>query len=126
MVQPFWRSPHRYGRLESLQCQFAVQSIADGSTDDTARKEIDDDGEIKPSCTGGNPDALDAELAAIMRFASVSCRDIDAVKNAIEFPWNNKQTEGQVTRLKMLKRAMYDRAGPGLISPRILLLNERL
>jgi transposase len=39
-------------------------------------------------------------------------RDIDAVKNAIELPWSNGQAEGQINRLKMLKRAMYGRAGP--------------
>jgi hypothetical protein len=47
-----------------------------------------------------------------MRFASVLRRDIDAVKNAIELPWSNGQAEGQINRLKMLKRAMYGRAGP--------------
>ncbi|MGZ2505244.1 hypothetical protein ACVINI_005790 [Rhizobium beringeri] len=31
-------------------------------------------------------DAIDTELTAIMRFASVLRRDIDAVKNAIETP----------------------------------------
>ena len=36
-------------------------------------------------------DAIDTELTAIMRFASVLRRDIDAVKNAIELPWSNGQ-----------------------------------
>jgi len=44
-----------------------------------------------------------------MRFASVLRRDIAAVKNAIELPWSNGQAEGQINRLKMLKRAMYGR-----------------
>ena len=34
-------------------------------------------------------DAVDTELTAIMRFASVLRRDIDAVRNAIELPWSN-------------------------------------
>ncbi len=46
-------------------------------------------------------DAIDTELTAIMRFASVLRRDIDAVKNAIELPWSNGQAEGQeINRLK--------------------------
>lgn len=51
-------------------------------------------------------DAIDTELTAIMRFASVLRRDIDAAKNAIELPWSNGQAEGQINRLKMLKRAI--------------------
>ncbi len=47
-------------------------------------------------------------------------RDYDAVKNAIEMPWSNGQAEGQINRLKTLKRAMYDRAGPELLRARML------
>jgi transposase len=79
-----------------------------------------------------NPDALDkwiddaieTELTAIMRFASVLRRDIDAVKNAIALPWSNGQAEGQINRLKTLKRAMYGRAGPELMRARMLPLNH--
>lgn len=81
---------------------------------------------------GRNPDALDewiddaieTELTAIMRFASVLRRDIDAVKNAIELPWSNGQAEGQINRLKTLKRAMYGRAGQELMRARMLPLNH--
>jgi hypothetical protein len=47
-------------------------------------------------------------------------RDIDAVNNAIELPWSNGQAEGQINRLKTLKRAMYGRAGPELLRARML------
>jgi hypothetical protein len=70
-------------------------------------------------------DAVDTELTATMRFASVLRRDIDAVKNAIELPWSNGQAEGQINRLKMLKRAMYGRAGPELMRARMMPLNHR-
>jgi len=56
----------------------------------------------------------------IMRFARVLRRDLDAVNNAIELPWSNGQAEGQVNRLKTLKRAMYGRAGPELMRARML------
>jgi transposase len=68
-------------------------------------------------------DAIDTELTAIMRFASVLRRDVDAVKNAIELPWNNGQAEGQINRLKMLKRAMYGRAGPAAAESQKLRMN---
>ncbi|WP_353654276.1 ISL3 family transposase [Agrobacterium sp. Ap1] len=70
-------------------------------------------------------DAVDTELTAIMRFASVLRHDIDAVKNAIELPWSNGQAEGQINRLKVLKRAMYGRAGPELMRARMMPLNCR-
>lgn len=69
-------------------------------------------------------DAIDTELTAIMRFASVLRRDIYAVQNAIELPWSNGQAEGQINRLKTLKRAMYGRAGPELMKARMLPLNH--
>lgn len=69
-------------------------------------------------------DGIDTELAAIMRFASVLRRDIDAVKNAIELHWSNGQAEGQINRLKTLKQAMYGRAGPELMKARMLPLDH--
>ena len=47
-------------------------------------------------------------------------RDRDAVRNALATRWTNGQTEGQINRLKMLKRAMYGRAGPELLRARML------
>ena len=44
----------------------------------------------------------------------------DAVRNAIMGRWSNGQTEGQINRLKTLKRAMYGWAGPELLRARML------
>ena len=65
-------------------------------------------------------DAIDSELTPITRFARVLRRDIDAVNNAIELPWSNGQAEGQINRLKTLKRAKYGRAGTELLRARML------
>ena len=59
-------------------------------------------------------------LYAIQRFARTLCRDINAVRNAVTEPWSNGQTEGQINRLKTLKRAMYGRAGPELLRAQML------
>jgi transposase len=56
----------------------------------------------------------------MQRFARTLRRDIDAVRNAIAERWSNGQTEGQINRLKTLKRAMYGRAGPELLRARML------
>jgi transposase len=50
-------------------------------------------------------------------------RDFDAVRNAIAEPWSSGQAEGQINRLKTLKRAMFGRAGIELLRARMLPLN---
>jgi transposase len=54
-------------------------------------------------------------------------QDIEAVRNAVLESWSNGQTEGQINRLKMLKRSMYGRAGIDLLRVRMMpLLGESL
>lgn len=65
-------------------------------------------------------DAIDSDLVFLARFARVLRRDIDAVCNAIDLPWSNGQAEGQINRLKTIKRAMYGRAGPELLRARMM------
>ena len=62
-------------------------------------------------------DAVDSELAS---FASGIQADEDAVKAAIVEPWSNGQTEGQVTRLKLVKRQMYGRGKVDLLRARMV------
>jgi len=47
-------------------------------------------------------------------------RDYTAVANALCLPWSQGQVEGQITRLKLLKRAMYGRAKTDLLQQRVL------
>ena len=47
--------------------------------------------------------------------------DIDAVRNAIITNWSNGQVEGQVNRLKSIKRQMYGRAGFELLRRKVVL-----
>jgi Transposase len=54
----------------------------------------------------------DAQLSgvyAMHRFARAARQDIDAVRNAVLEPWSNVQTEGQINRLKTIKRAICGR-----------------
>jgi len=53
-------------------------------------------------------------------FASGIKRDYAAVKAALSLPWNQGQVEGQITRLKFLKRQMYGRAHFDLLRSRVL------
>jgi transposase len=59
-------------------------------------------------------------LAEIQNFAVGLEKDLAAVTNAISLAWSNGQTEGQVNRLKMLKRQMYGRANFDLLRRRVL------
>jgi transposase len=46
--------------------------------------------------------------------------DRDAVKAAILHSWSNGQTEGQITKLKLVKRQMYGRAKIDLLEARLI------
>jgi transposase len=62
---------------------------------------------------------LTSELPDLQRFATGLQQDA-AVRAACELPSSNGQTEGQVTRLKLLKRQMYGRAKLDLLRQRVL------
>lgn len=73
-------------------------------------------------------DALDSWLAAaaaceikeLVHLAQSLRRDYAAVRAALALPWSNGQTEGQVNRIKMIKRTMFGRAGFDLLRRRVL------
>lgn len=65
-------------------------------------------------------DARKSGIYGMQRFARTLRQDIEAVRNAVLEPWSNGQTEGQINRLKTLKRAMYGRAGIELLRARML------
>jgi transposase len=47
-------------------------------------------------------------------------KDKDAVQAGLTWPINNGMVEGQVTKLKRIKRTMYGRAGFALLRQRAL------
>jgi transposase len=47
-------------------------------------------------------------------------RDAAAVTAAVTLPWSNGQVEGQIHRLKLVKRQMYGRAKFNLLRRRVL------
>jgi transposase len=69
-------------------------------------------------------DAYHTGLYGIRRFVRFLRRDIEAVRSAITETWSNGQTEGQINRLKTLKRSMYGRAGTELLRARMLPLTS--
>jgi transposase len=71
------------------------------------------------------PDQLDqwideASASLIASFARGIARDRNPVRAAITEPWSNGQTEGQITKLKLVKRQMYGRGKLDLLQARLV------
>jgi transposase len=60
-------------------------------------------------------------LPPLAAFARNLRRDLDAVRNGLSLPYNSGPVEGNINRLKMLKRQMFGRAGLDLLRKRVLL-----
>lgn len=58
---------------------------------------------------------------ALASFARHLRRDLDAVRHALSLPHSSGAVEGNINRLKMLKRQMYGRANLDLLRKRVLL-----
>jgi transposase len=68
---------------------------------------------------------LDGWLAAaagtpLGSFAEGLGKDLAAIRAALETPWSTGPVEGQISRLKTIKRTMYGRAGFSLLRSRVL------
>jgi hypothetical protein len=78
--------------------------------------------------TGWHGDRLDDWTAAVEAddqpdlhsFTHGIKRDYDAVKNGLTLQWSSGAVEGNVNRLKVLKRQMYGHAGFDLLRHRVL------
>jgi transposase len=61
-----------------------------------------------------------ARASLVASFVNGVAKDQAAVSAAITSPWSNGQTEGQVTKLKLVKRQMYGRAKLDLLQARLI------
>jgi transposase len=64
--------------------------------------------------------AAQSGFGPLVRFAYGLRKDLNAVIAAVETSWSNGQTEGQINRLKAIKRQMYGRAGFPLLRARVV------
>ena len=60
------------------------------------------------------------EAALLASHARGLTADKHAVLAALREPWSNGQTEGQINKLKALKRQMYGRANLDLLRARLV------
>jgi transposase len=61
-----------------------------------------------------------AKKTALVGFANRLARDQQALEAALKLPWSQGHVEGQIHRLKLIKRQMYGRAGFDLLRLRVL------
>ena len=61
-----------------------------------------------------------ARSGLVTSFANGVAKDSAAVRAAINSTWSNGQTEGQITKLKLVKRQMYGRAKLDLLEARLI------
>ncbi len=65
-------------------------------------------------------DATASGIGELKRLAASLRQDYAAVRAALELPWSNGQLEGQINRLKVIKRVGYGRANFDLLRQRVL------
>lgn len=65
-------------------------------------------------------DAIAGDISDLRRFALGLLADKAAIRAGLTEEWSNGQTEGQINRLKTLKRQMYGRAKFDLLRQRLL------
>lgn len=77
------------------------------------QREVDDlDGWIEA--------ARASQVKELVGFADGLKKDQEAVRGSLQYEWSNGQVEGQVNRLKLIKRQMYGRAKFDLLKARVL------
>jgi transposase len=79
---------------------------------------------VNERCPARLDDWLDAAeqstVAELTSFAHSLRKEYEAVRAALGYEWSQGQVEGQITRLKLIKRQMYGRANFDLLKQRVL------
>jgi transposase len=65
-------------------------------------------------------DAAASNLKPFARLAAGMTDDLEAITNAFRYRWSTGPVEGNITRVKLIKRAGYGRAKLPLLRARIL------
>jgi transposase len=60
------------------------------------------------------------KASLVVAFANGIAKDKAAVAAAVSAPWSNGQTEGQICKLKLVKRQMYGRGKLDLLQARVV------
>jgi transposase len=130
---PQWRPPSVYKltrmltsdltelrRPDRLLCEMLLEQEPDLAAAVRAARRLA--ALLRKEETGNLADALGAMAGTpLARLGESLGRDAAAIQSALDLPWTTSPVEGHVNRIKMLKRAMYGRAGFHLLRQRVLL-----
>lgn len=132
LVRPVWQLPARRGlarllmadteALDETERAFVVRLLTDAPDLAEAVAAAKNLRRVlrRESGEGLEPALAAAESTSLAGFAASLRRDADAVQAALDLPWSTSPVEGQINRLKMIKRTMYGRAGFALLRARVL------
>ncbi|MEW1661115.1 hypothetical protein [Streptomyces sp. NPDC093707] len=67
------------------------------------------------------PGSVESDRKSLVSFVNGIGSDLGAVVVGLSLPFSSGAVEGQVNRIKMLKRQMFGRAGLDLLRKRVLL-----
>ena len=131
-VRPVWQLPSRRGLARLLMADTDALSKTERAFVELLFTDVPDLAgavaaakNLRQVLRRKGGESLDAALAAaehtaLAGFVSGLRRDAAAVQAALDLPWTTSPVEGQINRLKMIKRTMYGRAGFALLRARVL------
>jgi transposase len=131
-LSPIWPAPRGYrlarllmadpSRLSKEDQLFRAQLLREEPRLDATIAWAQHLGAVLQRKASGDLDEIVAAGDGTMldKFAAGLRRDFAAINAALELPWTTSPVEGQISRLKMLKRTMYGRAGFDLLRARVL------
>ncbi|MGV0977166.1 MAG: ISL3 family transposase [Azonexus sp.] len=115
--QPADLNEDEHAALDKMQKAIAEVSTAYTLAQDFVRMVRERTSE---ALTGWITRAAASCVAELGSFANGLQRDLAAVTAGLSLPWSNGQVEGQINRLKLIKRTMYGRASFDLLRKRVL------
>lgn len=125
VTQAVWLLLHPDERLKKEECQLRDKLCEICQEIETSRQLAQSFCELVRERAAEKLDdwlkkARESGISAFKNFAIGLQRDYDEVKAALTYEWSNGQVEGQVNRLKFIKRQMYGRAKFDLLRKRVL------
>jgi len=115
--QPADLNEDEHAALDKMQKAIAEVSTAYTLAQDFVRMMRERTSE---ALTGWIARAAASCIAELGSFANGLQRDLAAVTAGLSLPWSNGQVEGQINRLKLIKRTLYGRASFNLLRKRVL------
>ncbi len=115
------RNPYDNAKAESFMKTLKVEAVYLMAYSRTSQPIFRVSSMLSTTHAGYTPRRLTAAREnPLSSFANGIATDRDSVRAALVHPWSNGQTEGQITKLKLVKRQMYGRAKLDLLTARLL------